>query len=156
MVITNGETPNEYHVNIPQVNPGDPVISGVVKVDKVMPETGQDSWQCISQKVFIVSNPLRSPKRQSLGASACLFFISSDIDWTDSLQRSRARAKGRPARRDRPFALPSCSPARQPRSHKPQYPEPWPANARRCISAARRRRRRRPTPGGRWGRGGST
>ena len=53
MVLTNGETPFEYHLNIPVVNPGDPVISGFVKVDKVMPETGKAIYECVNQKVFL-------------------------------------------------------------------------------------------------------
>ena len=32
MTLTNGQTPFEYHLNIPPVNPGDPVIAGFIKV----------------------------------------------------------------------------------------------------------------------------
>ena len=52
MVVTNGETPFEYLFSIPQVVPGDPLITGFVKLDEVMPEKDTVLQECVNQKVF--------------------------------------------------------------------------------------------------------
>ena len=53
MVVTNGENPFEYHFSIAAVNPGDPTISGIIKVRDVFPEQGKESWECTNQRVAL-------------------------------------------------------------------------------------------------------
>ena len=53
MTLTNGETPFEYHLSIAQVNPGDPVISGFIKVDDILPAQGQEKYEATQQQVLV-------------------------------------------------------------------------------------------------------
>ena len=53
MTLTNRETPFEYQLNIPPVNPGDPNIVGFLKVDDIMPVQGQEKYQATQQQVLI-------------------------------------------------------------------------------------------------------
>ena len=51
--MTNSETPFGYASNIPQVKPGDPVMSGFIKVDDVLPAHDQEKYEAVQQQVLV-------------------------------------------------------------------------------------------------------
>ena len=53
MTLTNSETPFEYPLYIAPVNPGDPVISGFIKVDDILPAQGQEKYEATQQQVLV-------------------------------------------------------------------------------------------------------
>ena len=89
MTLSNSETPFEYHLNIPVVNPGDPNIVGYLKVDDIMPVQGQEKYEATQQQVLIyltqdgtATTKLYDPRVFTglLDRSAGTLFISNWLD----------------------------------------------------------------------------
>ena len=49
MTLTNSETPFEYHLYIA----GNPIISGFIKVDDILPAQGQEKYEATQQQVLV-------------------------------------------------------------------------------------------------------